>query len=207
MPTTVAEWATIIGLPLTIAQTLYVALTFHQSQISAAKGDPPLTSYRHLLIMSVIAVISWSVFAAAQFLNKPSTIFADAVVNEWKYHGGIFGVDVRGEPLLQFKSDYNIILYVKPPIPGADRMTDTHGIKSKEYTIHEGIIYLTVSINRELCSFYSQASGTEMDVVLLPKKFSSEQITSLSSIEGMGGKIIAHPGWPTGYPTECNNLK
>jgi hypothetical protein len=149
MPTTLAEWATVIGLPLVIIQTLYAALTFYNTKISEAAGNPPRTSYRHLVIMSVIALISWSLFAADQFMRKPETIFADAIVDAWGYHDGIFGVAVRGEPFLQFKKDHNIILYVKPSMPGADRMTDTHGIKSKEYTIREGTISVVVAINKE----------------------------------------------------------
>jgi hypothetical protein len=38
-------------------------------------------------------------------------------------------------------------------------MTDPHGIKSKAYTIYPGIIYLTVSINKEFCSFYNGLFG------------------------------------------------
>jgi hypothetical protein len=100
-----------------------------------------------------------------------------------------------------------MVLYVKPPIPGADLMSDEHGIKSIRYTIHEGTIYLTVAINKEFCSSYHLGGGPELIVVLLPKKFSPEQITSLASLEAMGGKVIAHPGWPIGYPSECGNLK
>jgi hypothetical protein len=207
MPTTVAEWVIIIGLPLTIAQTIYVALTYHSSTVAQAAGNPPRTSRRHLLIMSVIAVISWSLFAAGQFLEKPRTIFADAIVNGWSYDSGTFAVDVRGDPLLEFKDADDLVLYVQPPIPGADYMTDEHGIKSRQYTIRSGTIYMTVSINKEFCSFYHNAGGAEMIVVLLPKGFSSQQITSISSIETMGGKVIAHPGWPVGYPGDCANVK
>jgi hypothetical protein len=99
MPTTLTEWATVVGLPLTILQTLYVALTYHSSKISQAAGAPPQSSYRHLLIMSIIALISWSIFAAAQYWGKPKIIFADAIVNDWFYNGGVFGVHVRGDPL------------------------------------------------------------------------------------------------------------
>ena len=159
MPTTFAEWATIIGLPLTIAQTIYVALTYHSSTVAQAAGNPPRTSRRHLLIMSVIALISWSLFAAGQFLGKPKIIFADAIINKWSYNGGVFSMDVRGDPLLEFKNDDDLVLYVKPPVSGADYMTDEHGIKSKRYTIHEGIIYLVVSINRDFCSIASKTPG------------------------------------------------
>jgi hypothetical protein len=209
MPTTFAEWAIIIGLPLTIAQTIYVALTYHSSTVAQAAGNPPRTSRRHLLIMSIIALISWSLFAAGQFLGKPKIIFADAIINKWSYNGGVFAMDVRGDPLLEFKNDDDIVLYVKPPVSGADYMTDERGIKSKRYTIHEGTIYLVVSINREFCSIASKTPGgwAEMAVILLPKKFSPEQITSFASIEAMGGKTVAHPGWLPGYPPECNNLK
>ncbi len=87
-------------------------------------------------------------------------------------------------------------------------MEDTHGTKSKGYTIYGGIINLIVPINKDLCSFFNTANGpVELIVVLLPKKFAPEQITSLSSVEAMGGKIAANSGWPDGYPPECNNLK
>jgi nitrogen fixation protein len=208
MPTTVADWAIIVGLPLTIAQTLYVALTYHSSKVSQAAGHPARTSYRHLLIMSVLAVISWSLFAAEKFLGGPKILFADAVVNDWSYQNGEFHVGIRGDPLLEFKDDDDLVLNVKPPIPGADYMTDPHGIKSSTYSIHQGMIYMVARINKEFCSFFARNGGVEMIVVLLPKKFSSEQISSISSIDAMGGKIIGHPGWPMGYPPpECNSLK
>jgi hypothetical protein len=133
MPTTFAEWVTIIGLPLTVAQTIYVALTYHSSTVAQAARNPP--------------------------------------------------------------------------IPGADYMTDEHGIKSHRYTIREGIIHMTVDMNKEFCSYFHHAGGAEMIVVLLPKQFPSEQITSISSIETMRGKVIAHPGWPIDYPGDCANLK
>jgi len=109
--------------------------------------------------------------------RKPEIIFADSAINSWDYRNGAFVVQLSGAPFLQFKKDYNLVLYVKPPVPGANRMEDTHGEKSKAYTIYDGIITLMVPVTRELCDSYRavHGGGTELIVVLLPKKFEAAQ--------------------------------
>ena len=131
MSTTVSEWATIIGLPLVIAQTVYVALTYHNRKVSEAASIQRRASYGDVLIMSLLALASWSLLGVGIFLSKSKVIFSDSVVERWYFNDGAFRIEVNGGPLLPFSNDNNLVLYVKSYVPYADRMTDTHGVKSR----------------------------------------------------------------------------
>src|SRR5437667_11565287 len=106
MPTTFTDWVIVIGLPLAAIQTIYISLTYHNTKLAQATGAQPPASRRHLLIMSVLAIISWSLFAADHFFPRTETIFADSVLGGWRYEHGVFNVDIHGEQLQNFKTEY-----------------------------------------------------------------------------------------------------
>lgn len=74
------------------------------------------------LVLMFVFLVGPNIYHRAIGLPQEKIIFANAILKGWSYHDGVFEADVDSGPIIQFKDDYRLVLLVKPPILGSDRM-------------------------------------------------------------------------------------
>jgi hypothetical protein len=127
------DFVVLIGVLLTLIQTVYIMATFHAARVSATAGQPPLLKRRHFMIMSALALLSWGAFAF-DYYSRSTTIHHE-VLGSWARTGPAFIIDVLTGNLLEYKNAHHLLLILTLPLANVDRMTDTRLAKSAEYSI------------------------------------------------------------------------
>jgi hypothetical protein len=102
-----------------------------------------------------------------------------------------YQVTIDAAQISQYKDSYRILLVVRTSFSDVDRMTDEYLESSIPYTIQSSIMLLTHASSNKLRFLVDGPTMVEYNVAILPKNISEKEITTLDSIEHLGGKILA----------------
>ncbi len=117
-----------------------------------------------------------------------------SLVQAWGEDNGVFYVVVKpSNRLLKDAGLHRIFLIVRAQYANVDPMTDKAIAKSQPYTIVNGFMTLAIpgTSMTSVRVVLDIPTQIEFDVVELPSMFSPEQITTLSDVTNMAGKILA----------------
>jgi hypothetical protein len=97
-------------------------------------------------------------------------------------------------PLMQYKDDYRVMLVVRMSYGNVDRMRDRHIEKSIPYTIDGPALSMVIvgQLNPLLLhiQFDQPTIAIEYDAILIPNQVMPDDITSLSDVDRLHGKIL-----------------
>jgi hypothetical protein len=102
-----------------------------------------------------------------------------------------YQVTIDSSQIIQYKDAYRVFLVVRTSFSDIDRMTDEYLETSNPYTIQNSIMLLTHASSSRLRFLIDGPTMVEYNVAILPKNVSEKEVTTLNSIEHLGGKIIA----------------
>jgi hypothetical protein len=102
-----------------------------------------------------------------------------------------YQVTIDASQLGQFKDKYRLILVVRSSFSDVDRMTDEYLETSDLYTIEDSLMTLAHPSSNKLRFLVEGPNVVEYNVAILPDHVSEKEVTTLNSIEHLGGKIIA----------------
>jgi hypothetical protein len=130
--------------------------------------------------------------SSASIVNTPAPDRSKVFLQLW----GIlkpftYQVTVDASQLEQFKDKYRLILVVRSSFSDVDRMTDEYLETSDLYTIEESLMTLAHSSSNRLRFLIDGPTVIEYNVAILPDHVSEKEVTTLNSIDHLGGKIIA----------------
>jgi hypothetical protein len=129
---------------------------------------------------------------SAEVINTPSPDPAKVFLQRWGILGpATYQVTVDASQIVQFKDAYRLVLVVRSSFSDIDRMTDEYLETSNLYTIQNSLMILAHASSNRLHFLVDGPTVVEYDIVILPNSVSEKEITTLNSIEHLGGKIIA----------------
>ena len=113
-------------------------------------------------------------------------------------------VIVNSAPLLKYQDKFNMMLIAASMYSNIDMMTDVHIDKSSPFSITGGITNVAIPIDFGTTHLLiSQPPNMRpgdkyrvpvaLNLVIIPKDLSAEQLRSLSDVQRLGGKIIQTP--------------
>jgi hypothetical protein len=119
-------------------------------------------------------------------------ITTDDFLLEYKFDSPAFLMTINEKPFLPYKLTNRLALAVRIGFADIDRMTDNTIQISTAYTITGDQQALVVKATDEFVKRFNpyRQNLVELDLFMLPVKFSPSDIKSLSDIERLGGKIL-----------------
>ena len=130
--------------------------------------------------------------SAAAIANTPPPDPAKVFLQRWGIlKPATYQVTVDASQIVQFKDAYHLVLVVRSSFSDIDRMTDEYLETSNLYTIQNSLMILAHASSNRLRFLIDGPTVVEYDIVILPNSVSEKEITTLNSIEHLGGKIIA----------------
>jgi hypothetical protein len=113
-------------------------------------------------------------------------------------------VIVNSASLLKYQDKFNMMLIVASMYSNIDMMTDVHIDKSSPFSITGGITnvaipfdfgttHLLISQPPNIRPGDKYRVPVALNLVIIPKDLSAEQLRSLSDVQRLGGKIIQTP--------------
>jgi len=179
-------------LAIAVAQLLYAALTYHtdRRRMETAKEQPR----RPLMIIGALMLLTWVAVGFNYFgMRERAPNELSPLVDFWGFtRPSTFSMIVETSKLVEFQNNDRLVLILRAIHPDVDRMTDVAISKSTAYTITGAP--LSLAVYKPLLRLNPGVENyVEFNLVLLPIQFSPEQITTLSDVERLGGKILADP--------------
>jgi len=128
----------------------------------------------------------------AGLTSTPSPDPSKVFLQSWGFFNpATYQVTVNASQIIQYKSDYHLLLLLRTGFSDIDRMTDATIEKSNLYTINDGLMVLAHPSSEKLRFLISGATIIEYNVVIIPYAISAEAVTNLDAVEKLGGKILA----------------
>ncbi|MGC2222791.1 MAG: hypothetical protein WA624_10685 [Methylocella sp.] len=129
------------------------------------------------------------VYADRRYSHEPH----DECIQAYGFNpaNGISFMTVDTKSLLQYSDSHKLAFIIRVPYTDRDRMTDTVIEKSGLYTITNGLVKLAHMPSNILRFQPEQDNWLEYTLILVPSKFTIENISCLADVEHMGGKILA----------------
>ena len=93
-----------------------------------------------------------------------------------------------------YKDQYNAVLVARVQNALVDKLSDTAIETSIAYNIDGGALTLSHLSTQKLRYPIGQSANVELNLVVLPKTISPDQILKLADVKMLGGKIIASAG-------------
>lgn len=180
-----------------VAAGFTIASYFKKPQVQPVRRGsspvPPANGKRYVLIVGILALLSWCAVAFDYYERHRSRDFAYAeVVNRWGINSPLsYYLEANTKPLSEFKSTYKLMLLLRVPFGDVDRITDKTIEKSGLYTITGTAVMLLHASTGNLKFVPLQPTPVEFNLILLPSKISPDQIFSIEDVEHVGGKVLA----------------
>jgi hypothetical protein len=132
------------------------------------------------------------------------------LIQSWGQRVNNFYMIVNSRRLWDYKDNFKMVLVLEIPYAHLDKMTDTSIEKSTTYTITGDVINVAASLPtphhlRVIATQPNVKVGDEVrlmmdfNLVIIPNNILPEQITSLSDVGRLGGKIVATHGRDVGF--------
>jgi hypothetical protein len=112
----------------------------------------------------------------------------------WENMGNTIRVVARVAPFLPYRSHVHLILVRRIQDNTVDEMEDTHIRKSPPFSMNEERLILEIPMSEDLLAQAFPDKNLRVSLVLLPNPLTPDEITKLSDVERLGGKILATNG-------------
>lgn len=163
---------------------------------TGARPEPksvPWWRSRHVVALVALTALAWSAAAFDYFATRqgPANELSPLVDFWGVKFPSTFYMLVDTSKLAEFRNKERLVLVLRGMRSDVDRMTDPAISKSAAFTITGDAV--TIAVNKPKIWLVPGAQNfVEFNLVLLPNQFSPEQITTLSDVARLGGKILAN---------------
>lgn len=106
----------------------------------------------------------------------------------------IYTASITTDTIKQYKKTHKLILLTRNNWATSDRLNDTEIEKSNLYTIDDGEITLQFVGGRKIRYAQVGSNSIEFYIIMIPNGVEPDQITKLSDLDKLGGKILARNG-------------
>ncbi|MEZ0220346.1 MAG: hypothetical protein ACAH22_08630 [Tardiphaga sp.] len=183
-------WSDAASAASTIATIVAAGFTIAEFFRKRARGTRAAAwpSKAPIVIVAVLAVVSWGA-VAFDYFDRHSRPFAySAVINQWGIAAPLnYYLEANTSALSEYKATHKLMLILRVPFAEFDRMTDKNVEKSGLYSISGGPVMMAHPTSGKLRFVPLTPTPVEFDLVLLPNGISAEQVGSLADVEMLVG--------------------
>jgi hypothetical protein len=199
---TLADIGALIALVTGIIQTIYTVMAYNSSRRrpmpSKKNGVPVAQNRRTVMIVAALSLLSWAGIGYDFYDRRTHQSVDRNPILGYGVHGPLtFYANVATADLVKYKDDAKLVLAVRINYADVDEMSDTCIERSAEYTITGNVLMLSTKYAPERTALKvvpATKYGLSYYVILLPKQYKANAISTLSDVEKFGGKIIATRG-------------
>jgi len=197
---TVVDIATLVGVGAAVISTFYGALTYHRPKATATSELSITSKARQTPPWPIVLVlIAWAAVAFNYYeimSNRPtSTIPPDpsqVLLQSWGvFPPATYQITINSHQLLEYKDTFKLFLITRTGFSDVDRLTDAVIEKSRAFSIDGGIMAVAHQSENKLRFLLGGPTIIEYDLVMIPSRFSEDNITTLHDVESLGGRILA----------------
>jgi hypothetical protein len=129
--------------------------------------------------------------SSAETANTPSPNSSKVFLQQWGIlPPATYQVTIDSSQIIKFKDTFRVILVVRTSFSDVDRMTDEYIETSSLYTIQNSLMILAHASSNKLRFLIDGPTMVEFSVAIIPNGVSEKEITTLNSIDHLGGRII-----------------
>lgn len=191
---TLADISSLIATVASVILVIYAALAYHRPKAPAVSALEQSVSRGPMRWAPLIfVVIAWSAVAFDYYDRHYRSPVNVALIEEYGWisqnNQSALHMAVDGRKLSDLADGYKLLFIARTVFANVDKMSDPFLAKSVLYTITPEPISLAIP-SPKLRINVGQINTVEFDLVALPTQFSADQITTLSDVQRLGGKVL-----------------